>query len=89
MAGEPLERTLAALAPPGEKGTASGTAAYGFLTSPIDLLGDLAPMEVLLGRQLGPRQIAAVSRALLASNPKERLNLVLMTARAIAGSEDA
>jgi hypothetical protein len=89
VTGEPLVQTLAALVPPGENGPASGTAAYGFLTSLTDLLGDLAPMEVLLGRQLSSRQIAAVSRALLGTSATERLSLVLLTARAIAASESA
>lgn len=89
VTGEPLERALAALVPPGEKGPVTGTTAYGFLTSPTYLLGDLAPMELLLGRQLGCRQIDVKSQAVLESGAAERLELVIQTARTIAASENA
>ena len=44
IAGKPLAKVLAAL------GSASGAVAYGFFTSPTDLLGGVTPIEVLIGK---------------------------------------
>ncbi len=88
VVGKPLEDTLAALVPPGQTRPVSGPEAYGFLTSPTDLLADLSPVEVLLGRQLSSRVLGAEAAAVLRDTPEARLQLVLDTARAMAASEN-
>jgi len=37
--------------------SASGTAAYGFFTSPSDLLGGLTPIEALTGKLTNPHDL--------------------------------
>lgn len=80
IAGEPLERSLKALGPVG------GAAAYGFFTSPADLLDGLTPIEALLGRLTTERAIDAGARALLASPTADRLDAVERTAQAYAAA---
>jgi hypothetical protein len=89
MAGKPLEDTLAALVPAGQAHPVSGPEAYGFLTSPTDLLAGLSPVEVLLGRQLSSRALDTHAAAVLKDTCEARLQLVVETARAMAGSENA
>lgn len=78
IAGEPLASTLVVL------GAENGTLAYGFFTSPTDLLGGLTPIEALLGRLTAGRSIDPGAHALLAAPAQERLRAVLETARAEA-----
>lgn len=89
VVGKPLEDTLTALAPAGQIRPVSGPEAYGFLTSPTDLLDDLSPVEVLLGRQLSSRALGAEAAAVLGYTPEVRLQLVVDTARAMAASDNA
>lgn len=89
VVGKPLEDTLAALVPAGQTRPVTGPEAYGFLTSPTDLLADLSPVEVLLGRQLSPRAIGTAAADVLAYTPEVRLQLVVDTARAMAASDNA
>jgi HAD domain in Swiss Army Knife RNA repair proteins len=83
IAGEPLERVLAAL------GRVSGADAYGFFTSPTDLLAGLTPIEALLGHQLSPRSLESGADKLLASASTERLGAVEKAAIAIAAQLSA
>lgn len=78
IAGEPLARILAALGP------VSSTAAYGFCTSPTDLLGGLTPIEATIGHLTSPRNLDAETRQLLAAAPPERLAAVVKAAQAYA-----
>lgn len=87
VVGDPLKRTLAALVPPGNTGPVSGPVAYGFLTSPTYLLAGLAPVEVLVGRMLGPRILEVRAGEVLERPAESRLQLVLKTARTIAMSD--
>ena len=89
VAGTALEQTLAALVPPGSTGPVEGPVAYGFFTSPTDLLADLAPVEVLLGRKLSQRSVDPAADDVLQQPHEARLQLVIDTARAIATSENA
>ena len=83
IAGEPLARILAALGP------ASSTAAYGFFTSPTDLLGGLTPIEATLGGLTSPRRLDQETRDLLAADPQARLAAVVKAAQAYAASQAA
>ena len=83
IAGEPLTKVLSAL------GAISGTVAYGFFTSPTDLLGGLTPIEALLGRPTSARQLAAETRELLAAAPGERLTAAVEAAHACAAQQAA
>lgn len=83
VAGEALESTLVAL------GGAGGTAAYGFFTSPTDLLGGLTPIETLIGRLTSTRAVAPESRSLLAAPAAARREAVLQAARAHAAQISA
>ncbi len=69
---------LSTYAPVGSSG------AHGFFTSPDDLLGDLTPIEVLLGRLLSPRAFYPEEEVveLLEWPPDQRLELVLGSAKA-------
>jgi hypothetical protein len=80
IAGEPLAKVLAAL------GSTSGTVAYGFFTSPTDLLGGLSPLEVLIGKLTNPRTVEPEVRQLLAGGAVERLQAVEHAARAYAAT---
>jgi len=86
VAGEPLERVLAALVPDGESDPVPGPQAYGFFTSPTDLLAELAPLEVLIGRTQSERSLSAAAHAALALPAPERVALVVKTAQTIAAS---
>jgi hypothetical protein len=72
--GAPLKQVLKAL---GELG---GTEAYGFFTSPNELLGMQTPIEVLIGRPTTSRE-SAKGAALLKRSPDERLKTVVDVAR--------
>lgn len=80
VAGEPLERALAALGP------VSGVAAYGFFTSPTDLLGGLTPIEALVGRLTARRVVDAETPSLLAAPASQRLDAVEKAAQAHAAA---
>jgi hypothetical protein len=81
IAGAPLARMLSALGMPA---AGLGTAAYGFFTSPTDLLGGLTPIEAMLGRLTATRQLEPETQALLAATPEERLEAVVKAAEAHA-----
>ncbi|MBL8474002.1 MAG: hypothetical protein KF778_00270 [Rhodocyclaceae bacterium] len=83
VAGEALERALAAL------GGTGAAAAYGFFTSACDLLGGLTPIEALIGRLTSIRPIAQESRALLAAPAEARREAVEQAARAYAAQISA
>ena len=88
IAGEPLAKTLAALASPG--GTrASSTLAYAFFSGRTELLGGLTPIEVLLGRPTTARDLEPDVRALLAATATERLEAVVRAAQATAAVDAA
>jgi hypothetical protein len=72
IAGDPLKEVLAALGRP------SGPAAYGFFTSPLDLLAGLTPIEALLGAALNASEEA---REFLKTSADERLRIVVIAAR--------
>jgi hypothetical protein len=78
VTGQPLAQVMSAL------GGASGTAAYGFFTSPTDLLGGLTPIEAMLGRLTTRRGIEPSARDLLNASAEERLQAVIKTAQAHA-----
>jgi hypothetical protein len=83
IAGEPLERALAALTP------AHLAAAYGFFTAPTDLLGGLSPIEVMLGSALSERTLDADAERLLKATREERLIAVEKTAASVAAQLSA
>lgn len=88
IAGEPLAKTLAALASP--DGTrASSTLAYAFFSGRTDLLGGLTPIEVLLGRLTTPRDLEPEVRALLGAPATERLDAVVRAAQTTAAVDAA
>jgi hypothetical protein len=80
ITGQPLAQVMLAL------GGASGTAAYGFFTSPTDLLGGLTPIEAMLGSLTSRRAIEPSARDLLSASAEERLQAVIKTAQAHAAS---
>ena len=83
IAGEPLATVMTAL------GAVGATVAYGFFTSPTDLLGGLTPIEGLLGRLTSARDLAPETQALLAAAPEERRTAVVEAARACAALQAA
>jgi hypothetical protein len=78
IAGQPLADVLKAL------GAASSTAAYGFFTSPTDLLDGLTPIEAMLGRATTSRTLDASALRLLSGTPADRLEAVIKAAEAQA-----
>jgi hypothetical protein len=78
ISGQPLAKVMSAL------GGASGTAAYGFFTSPTDLLGGLTPIEAMSGRLTTRRGMEPSARELLKASDEERLQAVIKTAQAHA-----
>ena len=78
IAGEPLAKVLSALTP------GSSTVAYGFFSSPTDLLGGLTPVEALLGRLTDQRELDAETQALMNAPTGERLHAVVKAAEAHA-----
>jgi len=80
IAGKPLAEVLAAL------GSTSGTVAYGFFTSPTDLLGGLTPIEALIGKLTNPRNLEPEVQQLLSNDAVERLKAVEHAARAYAAT---
>ena len=81
IAGKPLAEVLAALG-----STTSGTVAYGFFTSPTDLLGGLTPIEALIGKLTNPRNLEPEVQQLLSDDAVERLKAVEHAARAYAAT---
>lgn len=86
IVGEPLRAVLGALR---DAGAASGSTAHVFFSGVTDLLGNLTPVEVLLGRLLTTRSIDFAVMSLLESPPAERLAAVIKAAKAHAGSSAA
>jgi hypothetical protein len=80
IAGKPLAKVLAAL------GSTGGTVAYGFFTSPNDLLGGLTPVEALIGKLTNPRNLEPEVQRLLSDDTVERLKAVEHAARAYAAT---
>lgn len=77
--GEPLERVLRTLFP---EGTISGPSAYGFFTSPSELLAGLSPVEALTGTPTRKRDVGPAARELLSAPHGDRLDAVLAAAAA-------
>ena len=88
IAGEPLAKTLAALASP-DRTRASSTLAYVFFSGRTELLGGLTPIEVLLGRLTPAREIEPEVRALLGAPATERLEAVVRAAQTTAAVDAA
>ncbi len=78
VAGEPLAQVLAILR------DHSGTAAYGFFTSPNEELAGLTPIEVLVARVTHPRKLDKHTASLLSAPNNERVEAVLEAASAYA-----
>lgn len=78
IAGEPLARILGALRP------VSGTEAYGFFTSPTELLGGLTPVEATIGQLTSARQLDEEAIELLDADPQQRLAVVVKAAEAFS-----
>ncbi len=87
IAGKPLTEVLKALGVP-SAGSAA-TAAYGFFTSPNDLLGGLTPVEALHGRQTSPRDLSADAKELLAAPEEVRRRAAVAAACAAAADRTA
>jgi len=80
IAGKPLAQVLAALGP------ARGAAAYGFFTSPTDLLGGRTPIEELTGKLTIARDLEAEVQELLSAEAAERQRAVEDAAHAYAAT---
>jgi hypothetical protein len=78
VAGEPLERVLDAL---GASDGDVGPSAYGFFSSPTELLDFLTPLEMLLGTLTKQRPLSLESEALLNLVSDERVRAVVDAAR--------
>jgi hypothetical protein len=78
IAGAPLERALAALAP------AHGAVAYGFFNSVTDQLAGLSPIEVLVGKPLSARKLDADATRLPIAPREDRLVAIEKAAAAMA-----
>lgn len=85
VAGAPLAEVLKALGAPVTK----GPAAYGFFTSPTDLLEYLTPIELMTGRLTRQRSVEPGAQRLLGLPESERLDVVLETAKAYRADLDA
>jgi hypothetical protein len=83
IAGEPLTKVLVTLRP------SSASAAYGFFTSPTDLLAGLTPIEATLGRLTSARALDADATDLLAAAQAVRIAAVMKAAEAYAASQAA
>ncbi|MEQ1684244.1 MAG: hypothetical protein ABL916_11385 [Burkholderiaceae bacterium] len=78
IAGEALAGVLSELR------STSGAVAYGFFTSPTDLLGGLTPVETMIGYLTSSRSLAPETKELLAAPAPERLGSVVGAAMAEA-----
>lgn len=85
VAGAPLAEVLKALGAPATK----GPAAYGFFTSPTDLLEYLTPIEVMTGRLTRQRAVEPGAQRLLGLPESERLDVVVKTAEAYRADLEA
>lgn len=85
IAGVPLAQILKVLGAP----ATGGPAAYGFFTSKNDLLVDLTPIEVMVGRLTLQRAVDLLAQRLLASTQAIRFNAVMGAARAYRADLDA
>lgn len=74
IAGVPLTQVLEALGRP------SGPDAYGFFTSPTELLGGLTPIEAMVGRMTSVRDLDAAAERFLLEPPDKRLETMLQVA---------
>lgn len=74
----PLAQTLRALGAP----RTEGADLYGFFSSRNDLLGDLTPVEVLVGGVTTQRDVDREVQDLLRESPRRRLEAVLSAASA-------
>ncbi|HTI18496.1 MAG TPA: hypothetical protein VL598_12595 [Trinickia sp.] len=83
IVGAPLAKVLSAL------GGLRGTSAYGFFTSPTDLLGGLTPIEAMAGRLIAPRSLPRESQNLLKASEEDRLAVVVSAAKAYAAAQAA
>lgn len=77
VAGEPLQRALAAL------GGLESTDFYGFFAGVTDLLLGLTPVEVLMGKAVAARELEPEARLLLDAPTQTRLRAVVSAAEAL------
>jgi hypothetical protein len=77
LADGTLPQVLAKLGAPSR---AAGADAYGFFTSPTDLLGGLTPIETLLGSLTTSREVNAATLKFLAQGLEERRAAVFKAA---------
>jgi hypothetical protein len=83
IVGEPLRAVLIALR---DAGAASGSTAHVFFAGATDLLGNLTPVEALLGKLLASRPLDPAVMSFLARPLTERLEAVIAAAKAHAAS---
>lgn len=83
IVGSPLTEVLKAL------GAVGGAVAFGFFTTPTELLGGLTPIEAMLGSLTKPRDLTADEAALLAASSPARLAATIKAAEANAALEMA
>jgi hypothetical protein len=81
MADGTLPQVLAKLGAPS---SAVGADAYGFFTSPTDLLGGLTPIETLLSSLTTSREVNVATLKFLDQSPEERRAAVFKAAEAYA-----
>lgn len=75
LSGETINRVIS------ELGSISGEATYGFFVKHTDVLGGLAPIEVLCGKVLTPRQLESYIEPILSRPYAERIAAVERAAR--------
>jgi len=85
IAGAPLAQVLKVLGAP----ATGGPAAYGFFISKSDLLADLTPIEVMVGRLTLPREVDLLAQQLLAFTQIIRFDAVMGAAGAYRADLDA
>jgi hypothetical protein len=86
ITGGPLTKVLSKL---GTLGAVIGADAYSFFTSQTDLLGELTPIEALLGSLTTARSLDPATQRFLNGSADERLSAVLQAAEAYAAQVDA
>lgn len=83
IGGKPLQSVLATLR---DAGASGGSTAYVFFAGTTDVLGNLTPVEALLGKSLTARPLGTAVSAFLACPLAVRLEAVIEAAKAHAGS---
>lgn len=88
IAGAPLTKILQALTP-SQRGRPSGTLAYSFFSSRSELLGGLAPLEVITGQAWDEYNLNEDRKALLSAPTSTRLEAVERAARTLLAVDEA